>query len=303
MFKYFKDKRTGKFITALDGIDLSLDKGVIIAVIGESGSGKTTLGRITTGLETISKGTVLIDGKPIEKYKGNALWKKVQYIHQDPYSALDPYLRIKDVLQRPLRNLLHIGEMRELESITDNIINQIGLESTYLEKRSEQLSGGEKQRILVGRAFIVNPEYVVADEPTTMVDAINRNQVLAAISKMVNLTGASVMLITHDISIAFYISDLVAIMFGGIILEIGTKDSIMNRPMHPYTQRLNEASAENLVRNQNIEHDILNINFERRSVGCRYAPFCKFAMDKCWSEVPKLDEVSQSHRVACFLYN
>jgi len=301
--KFFRDKKSGGIITAVDGITLSLKVKTITALVGESGSGKTTLGRITTGLERANKGTVYIEGKEIQKYKSINLWQKVQYTHQDPYSALDPYLKVRDVLERPLKFLLGISDKEQLTEIIENLITKIGMDRTYLDKRNEELSGGERQRILVGRAFIVKPVYVVADEPTTMIDSIHRNVILGIIGDLVKETNAAVMLITHDISVALHMSDNIAIMYNGEIIEKGPTKAVFDEPLHPYTQNLKIASVDNLIKGREVKVDLSKINLFKETKGCKFAKFCQFSFEKCWIEKPSLKEIREDHFVACFLYS
>ena len=153
----------------MDGVDIDIYENEVVALIGESGSGKTTMGRLAIKLTKASKGKVFFESKNLEGYETRELWKKAQYIHQDPYSSLDPYLSVREVLERPLGNLLKITDPKERHDIVDDLMNKIGLGYVSTSSKIGQLSGGEKQRILVSRAFLSKPKFVAADEPTTMV--------------------------------------------------------------------------------------------------------------------------------------
>jgi len=238
--KFFSD-RTGRITTALDNVSLDIKEGEIVSLVGQTGSGKTTLGRITVGLSQPSNGLVRFLGKNITDYKNlKELWKKAQIIHQDPYSSLDQYLSVKEVLDRPLRYLLEIKDTKERTNEIIETLRASGLPEDSMYKRISELSGGERQRISVSRAFIINPLYVVADEPTTMVDAVHRNEILNQIIKFKNAKNASILIITHDISIAVELSNRIAIIHNGKILEVSDVENI-KRSDNEYTQSLFKA--------------------------------------------------------------
>ena len=238
--KFFTD-RTGRITTALDDVSLGIQKGEIVSIVGQTGSGKTTFGRITVGLSQPSKGMVRFEGEDIASYKQlKELWKKAQMIHQDPYSSLDQYLTVREVLDRPLRYLLEIRDAKEREETIAETLRMSGLPENSMDKRISELSGGERQRISVSRAFIINPLYVVADEPTTMVDAVHRNEILNQIINFKNAKNASILIITHDISIAIELSNRIAIIHNGKILEVSDVESI-KRSSNEYTQSLFKA--------------------------------------------------------------
>jgi len=181
--KYFKDKKGG-ILTAVDAVDVNVGRDQVLALVGESGSGKTTLGRMSVGLVDASKGDVLFDGKDIREYKRDDLWRRAQYLHQDPYSALDPYLTIGEILERPLRYLSDMRNRNQRKDSISMMMQAIGLSAMPANTRVARLSGGEKQRVLLARSFIMTPDFVAADEPTTMVDFIHRNEILALLRNL-----------------------------------------------------------------------------------------------------------------------
>ena len=244
--KYFKD-RSNNIVTALDDVSFHIDKGKILGLVGQSGSGKTTAARISVALTKPSKGSVIVDGIDVGKIKDRKkLWVKAQYIHQDPYSSLDPYMTVREVLERPLKFLL--GQQKQvLQEPIARMVQVIGLDMSFLDKRIQELSGGERQRIMIARAFITNPVYAVADEPTTMIDSIHRNAILELLQKLKTEFNTSFLLITHDLSIAAELCDDLAIMQKGKIVEQGRKDSILNNPQEQYTRDLLSATPEKLV--------------------------------------------------------
>lgn len=244
--KYFKD-RGNNIVTALDDVSLRIEKGKILGLVGQSGSGKTTAARISVGLTRPSKGTVTVDGMDVAKIKDlKQLWIRAQYIHQDPYSSLDPYMSVHEVLERPLRFLLNQRRSDTQEPVM-RMMDVIGLDRSFLEKRVQELSGGERQRVMIARAFITNPVYAVADEPTTMIDSIHRNSILELLQRLKSEFNTSFLLITHDLSIAADICDDLAIMQKGKIVEYGKKDSVLNNPREQYTKDLLSATPEKLV--------------------------------------------------------
>ncbi len=244
--RYFRDKRGG-IVTAVEDVNLFMEKKEILGVVGQTGSGKTTLGRITVGLTRPSKGRVVLDGIDVGKVKDlKSFWMKAQYVHQDPYGSLDPYLTVRELLERPLRYLLKVKNDEASQRIAQ-MMEVIGIERDFLAKRIQELSGGEKQRILLARAFITNPIYVVADEPTTMIDFVHRNSILSLLLKLRTDFETTFMVITHDISIAADICDTIAIMQNGRVVETGPKGSVLNSPREEYTKALLAATPEKLV--------------------------------------------------------
>jgi ABC-type glutathione transport system ATPase component len=248
--KYFKD-RSGGIITAVEDVSLSMAKGEILGLVGQSGSGKTTLGRIAVGLTRPSKGTVMLDGIDVGKTKDlNQLWRKAQYVHQDPYGSLDPYLTVREVLDRPLRYLLHV-QRQELDDRTARIMSVIGLKDEFLPKRIQELSGGERQRVLLARAFVITPVFVVCDEPTTMIDFVHRNSILDLLRRLRTEFETTFMLITHDLSIAADICDNIAIMQNARIVEVGSMKQVLESPREEYTKALLAATPDKLVSESN----------------------------------------------------
>lgn len=302
--KYFKDKKGG-IVTAVDSVDVAIKRDQVLALVGESGSGKTTLGRISVGLVAASKGDVFFDGRDIRDYRKEELWRKAQYIHQDPYSALDPYLTIRDVLERPLRFLSGMTDRRQRTESVSRIMEAIGLERISTNTKVARLSGGEKQRVLLARSFIMTPTFVAADEPTTMVDFIHRNEILSLLRKLRKELGTSMLLITHDLSVASFLADYVAIMFRGSVVEYGLRSEVLDKPLHPYTQTLLSLTPDKLASGEAQVAAIIQkrkiLALSEGQKGCKYATRCQYAFEKCAGTHPPLEHVSGEHLVACYL--
>ena len=299
--KYYGSKR--KIVTALDDVSINIEKNSNTAIVGETGSGKTTLGRITCGLEKASQGVVELDGVNIKKYASLDLWRKVQYVHQDPYSAIDSLETVGNLLSNPLRYLSNINDESELNDRIVNTLKGTGLNDTYIDKKGSDLSGGEIQRVLIARAFIMNPEYVVVDEPTTMIDFIHRNEIIDTLRKVGETFGTSLLLITHDIAIVPRISKRIVVIYQGKILEQGTTDDIIQNALHPYTIFLMSIKPEKLAKDVKVLNYVKSFGSHFQSdynKGCRYSNLCPLADQHCKTEEPKLLEYGTGHYVACY---
>lgn len=300
--QYFHDKNGG-IVTAAENVNLSIGYGEVMALVGESGSGKTTLGRLSVGLGQPSKGEILLNGRNLSGFKKKELRGKAQYIHQDPYSSLDPYLSVREILERPLVYVRGINDSGRREGIMTRILDGMGLESFYLSKSVRELSGGQKQRVLLARAFVIEPEYVVADEPTTMVDFVRRNEIISLLTDLRTKMGTSVLLITHDVSVASKLSDKVAVMYKGEIVEYGYTSDVLKNPLHPYTLALLSVTPEKLMKHEGpllTATKRANVVIPSNFKGCKYNFVCPYAFDRCKNEKPQLIEVSANHKVACF---
>lgn len=304
--KFFKGK-SGGLKTALDNVSMKFDKGDIYGIVGESGSGKTTMARVAVGLTRINKGRVLLEGKDISTMDDHELFKIVQYIHQDPYSSLDQYLHVYEILERPLVYLLKITNREERRGIVVDMLNFVGLGDGYYNKTIQELSGGERQRVLVARAFITNPSFVVADEPTTMIDFVHRRDILELISNLSAKKNSAIMFISHDISVVGEIAQKIAVMYKGQIVERGDAKTIIDNPKHPYTQLLVNVSPEKISRSSDVFNNMQNQTYSTKRIllpmkkGCKYRESCPLAMDMCGVEEPLLKNIGD-REVACFKY-
>lgn len=306
VYKFFRIP--GGILTAVNNVSFSIDNGEVIALVGETGSGKTTLGRMTAGLELPSKGKIIFNGKDMKSYKSKDLWRNVQYIHQDPYASMDPLITVYNLLARPLKYLLNINNRNEEKERITEILERSGLDISYIDKKGGELSGGERQRVLIARAFISSPNYVVIDEPTTMIDFIHRNEIIETINNFRNEMGTSMLLITHDISLPSIVAQKIIIFYHGEIVEMGSIDEIYNNPLHPYTTFLIGIKPANLRANNdnNRTIDLLLDYGSKKNIinysdkACPYSYICPIASERCRTEKPELLNVGSNHYVACF---
>ncbi len=238
-------KRDQQEIIALKRVSLNIHRGEIFGLVGESGSGKTTTGRLIVKLEEPDHGKLLFDGNDITKIKGKALKnfrRKVQMIFQDPYQSLNPYLSVYDSISEPL--VVHnVGNSETRKDMVRQSLNAVGLSppEDFFYRYPHQMSGGQRQRIAIARAMVLKPEFVVADEPTSMLDAsiaIHIFNILSEIQKKLNVTF---LFITHSLAAARYLCNRIAVIYKGELVEIGSAENIIQNPGHPYTRALIKA--------------------------------------------------------------
>lgn len=300
---YFKTKNL--IIKTLNNVSLKVQNKEIVSVVGESGSGKTTLGKTMLALIKPLSGEVLWDNKNVFKLKGRELKefrRKNQIIYQDPFDAIDVRMKVYDVIAEGIR--LHgLAKSREEEKkMIYEVLEEVGLTppEEFSVSYPTQLSGGQLQRVAIARALVLNPEFIVADEPVSMLDVSIRASILDLFTKA-NEKGTSILMITHDIATAAYISSRIFVLYHGNLVEYGKTDQIIENPKHPYTQALIAAIpipepgyTLQVKLNDTEEPDPLN--------GCPLYPRCPFRKDICKEEEPKLVEVEPGHYVACHLY-
>ena len=292
-------------IRAVDDVSFTIDRGEIVSLIGESGSGKTTIGRLILRLLTPTSGKILFKNKDISSLKGNALkmyYKNVQGVFQDPFSSVNPLHKVDHVFDIVFENLLTDVNKEEKDTLIETALRSVKLNpENVLGKYPHQLSGGQLQRVLLARALILHPELLIADEIVSMLDASVRIGILNLLGEFREKYGMSVLFITHDLSLGYYISDKAIIMYRGTIVEMGDIKKVFHNPMHPYTQMLLQSVPD------------LNVKWEfRRTIkaekeekgiyaisGCRYALRCPKRMEICQKKRPKLLEIEKNHWVAC----
>ncbi|RLF98307.1 MAG: oligopeptide ABC transporter ATP-binding protein [Thaumarchaeota archaeon] len=295
-------------VKAVDGVSLKIDRGMIMALVGESGCGKTTLGKTSLRLVKPIYGRIFFNGVDITDLPEEDLrWfrRRAQIIFQDPYSSIDPFMKVKDILEEPL--ILHqIGDKRERLELINRALEDVKLTPVekFMDKYPHMLSGGQRQRICIARALILKPNYIVADEPVSMIDASSRAEILYLLRDLQQRYGISILYITHDIATVRHFTDHVAVMYLGKIVEMADPKMIIDDPLHPYTQALIEAIPEPDPSNRFRERKVLEgeppspVN---PPSGCRFHPRCPYRSRRCEVEEPKLLKVKPGHLVACHL--
>lgn len=291
-------RKKAVIVKALDGIDLKIYEKEVLGVVGESGSGKTTLGRILVTLDPPTDGEIYYRGIKVTKENINEIRKKIQMVFQNPATSIDPKMKIFDVVAEPLRRVNSETKRKLVKEALENV----GLDFEYVAtKYPRELSGGQLQRVAIARALITEPEFIVLDEPTSALDASVQSQILNLLVKIQKDKGITYMFITHNIHVAKYISDRIAVLYAGKLAEIGDAEEIISSPKHPYTQSL-IASVPSLSKK-----DLKPPTGEVPSLinppsGCRFNPRCPFVMDICKTHEPPLFEYN-GRKVACWLLN
>ena len=293
------------FVHAVDGVDLAISKNETLAVVGESGSGKTTLGLAILRLVEPTSGKVLFDGNSVTELGEKDLRKlrrNMQIVFQDPSSSLDPRKRVRAIIGEPLRAHMSLSKDDETRMIED-VLKLVGLSPKHINNFPHQFSGGQRQRISIARAIILNPRLMVLDEPTSQLDASVQAQILLLLANLQKQFGLSYLLITHNMSVARYLADKIAVMYLGKIVESGTNDDIALHPLHPYTRLLIssvlEPDPKKRLKDSGEEEGEMPSAINPPA-GCRFNTKCPYAKQRCFEEEPNLRNLGDpGHVVAC----
>jgi len=304
--------RNDLFIHAVSGLNLKIKRGESVGLVGESGCGKTTTGKLLTRLIEPSEGSIVLhteDGDmDIAHMRGAGLKdfrRRVQMIFQDPYESMNPRLTIYDTVAEPL-DVQGIGNISERQARVTELLETVGLTpaSSFLFRYPHELSGGQRQRVAIARALVIEPDFIVADEPTSMLDVSVRTGVMHLMQDLAERLGVTTLYITHDLAVARYMCDRIAVMYLGKIVEIGDTEEVLQHPRHPYTKALLSAVP---VPDPTYKRESVNIKGGiskpiNPPARCRFYPRCPWADDYCQShDHPPLDEKSaDSHFTACF---
>lgn len=289
-------------VPAVRGVDLTVDRGETVALVGESGCGKTTLGRVVVGLEPASEGSISFDGKRIEgEFSKREIRRRIQMVFQHPAQSLNPRMRIATMLREPLDLLTDFPESEHEERIA-SVLRLVGLGPEYARRRSSALSGGQQQRVAIARALMPEPDLLVLDEPTSSLDQSVRARILALLRDIQSERGVAYLFISHDLSTVRRIADRVAVMYLGRVVELANTDRIFETPRHPYTQALLSA-APTMDLDHRRERIILEGETPNPSElprGCSFQDRCPLVHDLCRAEHPTPTLIGPGHEVECF---
>lgn len=297
----------GTTVVALNKVSMNFVKGEIFGLVGESGSGKTTCGRLIVRLEDPQEGTIHLNGTEVTGVKGKDLTayrRQVQMIFQDPYQSLNPQLSIFESVVEPL--IIHkLGKRQENQDRVMDMLKTVGLSppEEFMYRYPHQLSGGQRQRVAIARAMVLGPKFVVADEPTSMLDASYSAQIFNILLGVREEYNVTILFITHNLAAARYLCDRIAVIYRGSLVELGPADEVIRNPKHPYTQALLDALPKFGRCGEVTRYETLLRN-ERQmpeSGGCPFVVRCKRAeLKKCGIKVPPLVPVVANHLAACF---
>ncbi|MGB9679117.1 MAG: ABC transporter ATP-binding protein [Thermoanaerobacteraceae bacterium] len=305
--KYFNV--SGGILKAVDDVSFKIKKGETLGLVGESGCGKSTTGRTVIGLYEATGGQIIFDGANVQKLSQDQRKKftrRLQMIFQDPYASLNPRMTVGDIIGEGIDiHDLYTGKER-MERIY-SLLEMVGLNREHANRFPHEFSGGQRQRIGIARAMAIEPDFIIADEPISALDVSIQAQIVNLLMNLQQDKGLTYLFIAHDLSMVRHISDRVAVMYLGVIVEMTTSSELYTNPLHPYTQALLSAvplpdpkiekKRERII----LEGDVPSpIN---PPSGCRFRTRCKYAMDICKEKTPPLKEVGSGHFVACHLFD
>mgnify|MGYP002597474798 CR=1 FL=1 len=304
--KYFKTARG--LLHAVDDVSFTIEKGKTLGIVGESGCGKTTCGRTAMGLYDKTSGEVLFDGIDVHTLRGakkREFSRRAQIIFQDPYASLDPRMTVADIIAEGLDIHGLCRSKAERAARVYELLEMVGLNREHANRFAHEFSGGQRQRIGIARAFAVNPEFIMCDEPISALDVSIQAQIVNLLVQLQRKMGLTYLFIAHDLAMVKHISDRNAVMYLGTLVELTASETLYDKPMHPYTQALLSAIP---IPDPDIEESRERIKLEEDipspidpPAGCRFAGRCRMACDRCRQEAPALREIEDGHFVACHL--
>jgi oligopeptide/dipeptide ABC transporter ATP-binding protein len=303
-------QRTVGHIKAVDGVSFNLREREVLGLVGESGCGKTTVGRTILRLYEPTAGEIKfraksgdwVDVAKISQSKMKPLRQEMRMIFQDPFSSLNPRMTVRDLIAEPL--IIHgIAKGKEAEQRVANLMAAVGLNPDYMQRYPHEFSGGQRQRIGLARTLSLNPRLVVADEPVSALDVSVQAQVLNLLQELKEKLNLTLIFVAHDLSVVEHISDRIAVMYVGKIMEMAPTGELLNNPLHPYTEALLSAipPADPTIVQERIKLQGEVPSPANPPSGCIFHTRCAYAKPECASVVPQLQEISPGHSVACHL--
>jgi peptide/nickel transport system ATP-binding protein len=297
-------KRESAWLQAVDDVSFSVKKGETLGLVGESGCGKTTVGRSILRLVEPTRGSVRYEGREIIHLKGQELKeirRNMQIIFQDPYASLDPRMQVGDSLTEGLR-IHKIGTRQDHQEISVELLKKVGLEEYHARRYPHEFSGGQRQRIGIARALALRPKFIVADEPVSALDVSIQAQILNLMKELQKEFELTYLFIAHNLSVVEHISDRVAVMYLGKIVEMAKRDELYRNPLHPYTQALMSAipipdpsqRKKRIILTGDVPSPL------HPPKGCRFHPRCPVVMEQCSHQEPELKQVNSDHIVSCW---
>ena len=292
-------------VKAVDGISFNLQQGEILGLVGESGCGKTTTGRVVLRLEEPTSGEMIYEGIPYNSLKPkdmNRLRRHMQIVFQDPYESMNPRMDLKHIISEPLR----IQKLSKTKEINERVVKALeDVELTpireFLYRYPHELSGGQRQRAAIARALVLDPSFIVADEPVSMLDVSIRGGIINVLLNMVHERGVSLMFITHDLALARHVCDRISVMYLGQIVEEAESGDLVHKPHHPYTKALIDAVLSPDPRKKSIKPGLKGEipNPVNPPSGCRLHPRCPYATEICVKKIPEMVEYEKGHKASC----
>jgi peptide/nickel transport system ATP-binding protein len=296
---YFRKEKKREVVKAIDDVSIDIFENEVLGIVGETGCGKSTLAKTILLMNPINEGKIYFNGIEINDFKKKDLkdyYRKIQMIWQNPFSSLNPRMKLYEILSRPLVNLKRINRS-EIKYSIENMIKKVGLNKEDLYKYPHEFSGGGRQRIVIARALITNPSFIIADEPTSSLDVSIQSQILNLLKHLKDDFNLTMLFISHDLSIINFISNRVAIMYFGRIVEIIPREELFTNNYHYYTQKLIDSIPKG--RRRVAKAEIIEKSYRLNNEGCIYYYRCINAREKCLNEIPVLSAQNSGHYVAC----